>query len=319
MQEAVFIRRNRNKWLEYEHLASMLSSVGADRLLVAYEDLCADLAYSSTHYPTSNITMYLNSLSLTLHNEIYKGRMGSWTQFKRFFTHSMPELVYKCRTALFISIAISLISTLIGVFSAWIDPDYVRLIVGSGYIDMTLDNIAEGNPAGVYADTPPLEMFLMILYNNVRVSFMVFAVGVLTSIFVGYMLFNNFVMVGCLSVFLFQHGVLGDFSLAMWFHGTLELTAILIFGGAGIHMGNGWLFPGTYGRLRSFTNAARDAVMLVLGTMPMIVVAAMIEGFFTRAAGRYPAIAVATMIASVAYIVFYYIYLPVKRHREQAH
>lgn len=317
MQEALFIRINRAKWVEYEHMASMLSDTEADRLLAGYNDLCADLAYCRTHYPTSNITKYLNSLSLAFHNEIYKGRPGTWQAVKRFFTHEMPRLVYIARPALITAMIIAAVSFLIGIFSAWVDPEYVRLVLGPGYVDMTIDNINKGNAAGVYEGMPPFEMFVEIVYNNVHVSFFCFVMGVLTSLASGYMLFNNFVMLGCFSVFLSQQGVLGDFSLALWFHGTLELTAIIIMGGAGIHMGNGWLFPGTYSRLRSFVKAAREGVMLVLGTMPMIIVAAVIESFLTRGADRFPLLALMTIFASIAYIVFYYIYLPVKRHHEE--
>ena len=317
MREAAFIRKNRAKWKDYEALVPELGGVVADRLLEVYDDLVSDLAYSRTHYPNSGVTSYLNSLSLTFHNEIHKGRMMSLSSVKRFMMYDMPGLVYKARHAMYISLCVSLVAMLIGVYSALRNPDYVKMIMGSGYIDMTMRNIENGDPAGVYSSESPMSMFLWILWNNASVSLRCFAMGVLTSIASAVMLFMNFVDLGAFGVFLHEHGVLGDFSLALWFHGTLEMSAIVIMAGAGIHMGNGWLFPGTYGRLRSFVNSAREGLQIVFGTMPMIFVAAMIEGFLTRHAGSMPEFTVLCIALSLWFVVIYYIYLPWRRHRDE--
>lgn len=317
MREAAFIRKNHDKWKKYEEVASELGSTSADRLLEVYNDVVSDLAYSRTHYPNSTLTNYLNSLSLTFHNEIYKGRAMSWASVRNFFADEMPRLLYKARRAMLLSIIISVVAVIIGVYSAASNGDYVNFIIGSDYIDMTLRNIKEGNAAGVYSSDSPMSMFLEILWNNASVSLTVFALGILTSIASAAMLFNNLVDLGALSVFLYHNNALADFSLALWFHGTLEISAIVIMAGAGIHMGNGWLFPGTYGRLRSFVNAARDGLKIVMGTMPMIVVAAVIEGFLTRHAADVPWLTMVCIVMSLCYVFFYYVYLPYRVHRDE--
>lgn len=310
MREAAFIRKNRAKWKDYEAVATELGNTSADRLLDIYNDVVADLAYCRTHYPNSGLTNYLNSLSLTFHNEIHKGRAALWATVRTFFTDEMPRLVYKARRAMLLSLVISVVAVLIGVYSAWRDPDYVKMVMGTGYVDMTISNIEQGYASGVYNSETPIKMFLEILWNNASVSLLVFAVGVFTSIASAAMLVYNLLSLGALGVLLFRYDALADFSVALWFHGTLEISAIVIMAGAGIHMGNGWLFPGTYGRLRSFVNASREGMMIVMGTMPMIFVAAMVEGFLTRHAQHHTTVVMLFIALSLAYIIYYYIYLP---------
>lgn len=144
-----------------------------------------------------------------------------------------------------------------GIVSAANDDNFVRLILGNGYVDMTLDNIARGEPMAVYNGSEEVPMFLGITLNNIMVSFNVFAMGLLTSFGTGWLLFNNGVMLGAFQTFFFKHGLLGESMLAIWLHGTLEIWAIIVAGAAGLALGNGWLFPGTYSRKESFMREPR--------------------------------------------------------------
>ena len=90
------------------------------------------------------------------------------------------------------------------------DESFPRLILGDGYMDMTLENIAKGKPMGVYGNEEETGMFLGITLNNVMVSFNMFVSGVLTSFMPGVLLFQNGIMVGCFDTFFYQHGLLGE-------------------------------------------------------------------------------------------------------------
>jgi uncharacterized membrane protein SpoIIM required for sporulation len=98
-------------------------------------------------------------------------------------------------------------------------------------------------------------------------------------------------------------------------HGTLELSAIVIAGGAGITLGNGWLFPGSYSRIQSFVRAARHSVKVLASTVPLFVVAGFIEGFFTRYTEVGDLLRLLVILCSLAFVIFYYVLLPIKRHR----
>jgi uncharacterized membrane protein SpoIIM required for sporulation len=101
--------------------------------------------------------------------------------------------------------------------------------------------------------------------------------------------------------------------LAVWLHGTLEIWAIIVAGAAGIALGNGWLFPGTYTRLTSFKHGAKKGLKIVIGTVPIFIMAGFIEGFLTRHTWLPDLLRLSVILLSIAFIVFYYIYLPNKR------
>ena len=191
-----------------------------------------------------------------------------------------------------------------------------ELIMGEGYMDMTRRNIEAGIPMGVYGTQPSSTMFCAITLNNVRVAFLCFVLGVFTSIFPGVSLMFNGIMIGAFQTFFYQQHLLGDCLYATMLHGTLELSAIVIAGGAGIQLGNGWLFPGTYSRPRSFLMAARRAVRVLVSTVPVFVVAAFIESFLTRYTLIGNGFRLLIIGSSAAFLVFYYILLPIKRHRD---
>ena len=109
----------------------------------------------------------------------------------------------------------------------------------------------------VYNGSSEFPMFLSITLNNIMVSFNCFAMGLLTSFGTGYMLLNNGIMIGAFQTFFYQHDLLWESFLAIWLHGTLEIWAIIVAGAAGLALGNGWLFPGTYSRLESFKRGAK--------------------------------------------------------------
>lgn len=163
-----------------------------------------------------------------------------------------------------------LLSVFIGILSQCLDESFCRIILGDYYVDMTLDNIAKGKPMAVYDGGNEMEMFLGITLNNIRVSFMEFVSGIFTSIATGLMIFENSVMLGCFETFFAQHGLLYESFLAVFLHGTLEISALIIAGAAGLAIGNGWLFPGTYARMVSFRRGAKRGMKIIVGTIPIL-------------------------------------------------
>ena len=313
MKEVTFIRRNIDKWKEAEKVVEQATNLSPDRLADVYTDLTADLAFAQTHFPTSRISIYLNNLASALHNKIYHNKREKWTRIITFWTQEIPQIMYDARRELWVSFIIFTVSVLIGAVSAAGDLDFVRLILGNGYVDMTLDNIANGEPMAVYNGSSEVPMFLGITLNNIMVSFYCFAMGILTSFGTGYMLFNNGVMIGAFQMFFFQHGLLGESMLAIWLHGTLEIWSIIVAGAAGLALGNGWLFPGTYSRLESFKRGAKRGVKIVVGTIPIFIMAGFIESFITRHTELPDILRLGLILISLAFIIFYYIYLPNKK------
>ena len=314
MKEILFIRNNIDKWRSVEELIDNVNFEMPDRLAEAYTDLTADLAFAQTHYPHSRITIYLNNLSSSLHNELYRNKREKWSRVLTFWTQEVPDVMWKERRLLLISFLIFMVSVLIGVLSTLGDASFPRLILGDGYMDMTLENIAKGKPMGVYGSEEESVMFLGITLNNIMVSFNIFVSGVLTSFMPGYQLFQNGIMVGCFDTFFYQHGLLGESLLATMLHGTLELSAIVVAGAAGLAMGNGWLFPGTYSRIVSFQRGAKRGMKIVVGTVPLFILAGFIESFITRHTEINDFVRLTVILLSLCFVILYFIYLPYKRN-----
>jgi len=317
MKEVAFIRQNIDKWRDTEVLLKTLSTQTPDELADAYVEVTSDLAFSQSHYPKSRITLYLNGLASSLHQAIYRNRRERWTRIITFWTREVPATMWRERRCLLASFLIFTVSVAIGAVSQWHDTEFARLILGDGYVDMTLENIRNGTPMAVYNGSKELPMFFGITMNNIYVSFLIFAGGVLTSFMTGYLLMQNGIMLGAFQAFFFQHGIYADSLLAVWLHGTLEISAVIVAGAGGLAIGNGWLFPGTYPRMMSFRMGARRGLKIVVGTVPLFVVAGFIESFFTRHTEWNNALRLAVILCSLTFVVGYYIYLPYKRRIEE--
>lgn len=317
MKEVTFIRQNLDKWRGYETTVESTLST-PDELADAYIDITSDLAFSQTHYPKSRITLYLNNLASAIHHRIYRNKRERWSRIVTFWTREMPQIMWHARKELCVSFLIFVVSALVGALSQWLDPEFSRLILGNSYVDMTLQNIENGTPMAVYGSGSEGTMFFGITINNIMVSFRAFASGLLTSFATGLLLFYNGVMIGAFQTFFAQHGLLWESFLAVWLHGTIEISAIIVAGAAGIAMGNGWLFPGTYGRLYSFRRGAMKGLKIVIGTVPLFCVAGFIESFLTRHTEFPDAFRLTVILLSAIFIVYYYIVLPYLNNHNHA-
>jgi uncharacterized membrane protein SpoIIM required for sporulation len=189
----------------------------------------------------------------------------------------------------------------------------VRLILGDGYVNETLNNIEKGNPMGIYGQTGESTMFVMITANNIRVAFLAFLFGILTHFGTGFMLFQNGVMVGSFLTFFFQKNLLATSVLAIFIHGTLELSAITIAGGAGFMLANGLLFPGTYPRLHTFKEGVYKGTKVMVALIPVFIMAGFLESFVTRHYQTLPLVVnLFIIISSLALIIWYFVIYPTK-------
>jgi uncharacterized membrane protein SpoIIM required for sporulation len=171
---------------------------------------------------------------------------------------------------------------LIGWVSSAIDPSFARLILGDSYINMTISNIDQGDPMAVYGDMERSSMFFFIGQNNIRVSFLAFMLGIFTSVGTGLILFYNGIMLGTFLYFFYERGLATLAWSTIFIHGAIEISAIVIAGGAGILLGNSLLFPGTFTRLTALKRAAYEGLLIMISLIPVFIVAAFLESYVTR-------------------------------------
>ncbi len=214
------------------------------------------------------------------------------------------------------SAAIFLIAGLLGWVSAAHDATFVRLILGDSYVNMTLENIKKGDPLGVYNGSDQATMFATITFNNIFVAFRTFVFGLLASVGTVLALFYNGLMLGAFQYFFHERGLLLDSLLKIWIHGTLEISAIVIAGCAGLTVGNSLLFPGTFARLESFKRGVKQGLKIVVGLVPVFIAAGFLESFVTRLTLP-PLVSLSIIGASAAFIGWYFVIYPIRLNRSR--
>lgn len=308
MREALFVKQNSEKWRTYEHLHTTIPDELADRFI----DITNDLAYAKTFYPGSKTTAYLNGIASQLHRSIYKNKKEETNRFSRFWKFELPELFYSYRRQLFYAMVFFMVSAAIGVLSAKYEDTFLRVILGDSYVNMTNENIAKGDPFGVYKQQDEFSMFFQIAANNSYVAILTFLSGIFLSIGPVFNLLRNGIMIGAFEYYFFSKGLGTASILVIWIHGTLEISAIIIAGGAGLVLGHGILFPKTYTRMQAFRKSAKDGTKIIAGIIPIIILAAFFEGFITRHTGMPLWLSISILCGSLFFMVWYVILYPAK-------
>jgi uncharacterized membrane protein SpoIIM required for sporulation len=315
MREAAFLHREREKWQQFESLLADPGQADPDLLADLFVELTDDLSYARTFYPDSNTAAYLNQLTSVVHQRIYRNRRERSGRIGRFWKYELPLLYRRYHRTLLLSSIIFAIGLMIGAVSAANDDTFVRLILGDGYVNMTLENIEKGDPMGVYGRENESEMFFAITFNNIRVAFFAFGAGIALSVGAVWVLVSNGLMLGAFQYFFHQKGLLLTSALAIWIHGTLEISAIIIAGCAGLAVGNSILFPGTYTRAQSFTQGARDGMKMVVGLVPIFIMAGFLESFVTRHSSVSPLLSAGIIMISLAFVIGYFVIYPIHLSR----
>lgn len=314
MREALFVKRNTDKWTAMEQNPTRDPDVLTERFV----ELTDDLSYARTFYPDANVTRYLNGLAAQMHRGLMQNRRDDRGRFVRFWQYELPLLFRQSHRLLAVSALIFLVAGWLGWLSAAHDNTFVRLILGDAYVNMTLENIKKGDPLGVYDSSDQATMFVQITLNNIYVAFRTFIFGLFASFGTLAMLFYNGVMLGAFQYFFYERGLLLPSILKIWIHGTLEISAIVIAGCAGLTVGNSLLFPGTYRRLVSFRRGVKQGLTITVGLVPIFMMAGFLESFVTRL--TLPPLASGLIIVvSAAFIGWYFILYPITLNRRLGH
>jgi uncharacterized membrane protein SpoIIM required for sporulation len=308
VREGQFIQQNIDKWKIYQYQPA----ADPDEMAERFTELVDDLGYAKTYYPQSQVTQYLNKLASGIYLGIYKNKKEKSSRILRFWKYELPIVIRRYHRELMYAFVIFLFFAILAAFSAANDQTFVRGVLGNEYMEMTEQNIAKGDPFGVYKSDGRLSMFTWIAVHNVKVSFMIFVSGILACLGTVYFLFTNGVMLGAFQYYFFSRGMGLKSVLVIWIHGTLEISSIIIAGAAGIVLGKSLLFPGTFNRLPSLKRGAKDGIKMMIGLVPIFVVAAFLEGFVTRHAEMPLWASSLILISSACFIIWYFIIYPIR-------
>ncbi|MEZ4799972.1 MAG: stage II sporulation protein M [Flavobacteriales bacterium] len=263
MQETEFIGQNKKKWKEFEETLKS-SNKDPDHLTQLFIETTDDLSFSQTHYPNRSVRVYLNSVSQKVYQLIYKRKRKEKNKVKSLWRSEIPSSLYFAQKALFFSLVLFLLGITIGVFSNMFYPDFASIVLSPGYVEMTEEYIANGDPMAVYKSRDAFEMFVTIAMNNIRISFAAFVLGLLWGVGTAWVLFSNGIMFGAFMHFFFTRGLWKASILAVMQHGTLELSMIVVSGAAGFVLAKGLIFPGTFSRIDALVISSRNAIKIMI-------------------------------------------------------
>jgi uncharacterized membrane protein SpoIIM required for sporulation len=312
MRESTFIKKNLARWKRYQEEPSDDPDVMAER----FTSLLDDLAYAKTFYSFSKVTQYINGMAAAIYQHIYRNRRDEAGRVRTFLAYELPLLIRRHHRLLLFTFVYFLLFTIMGAFSASHDETFVRGILGDEYVNMTEQNISSGDPFGVYKSGNEWVMFFFIAYNNINVALMCFVGGIIFTIGTLWLLFKNAVMLGSFQYYFFAKGLGWQSVLVIWIHGTLEISAIVIAGAAGMIMGSGLLFPGTRKRVDSLKRSAKDGIKVIVTLIPIFVVAAFLEGFVTRHTAMPLWLSLTILLVSLSFIIGYFIVYPIYVQRK---
>lgn len=291
-QAAALVRRQRRDWDEYHALLERARGGGLDRLperevsrfAALYREVAADLARARTYGGSGELVYTLERSVGMGHNLLYRPARRSWRRLREWLAAGFPALVRLRWRPIVLASAVFYLPALLSFAAVRMDPPRARELVPA--VMMVRAEEAERKEAAGegYVEVPEIFMPTMaseLIANNVQVTFLTFAGGILAGLGTAATLVFNGVHLGSVAGLFANHGA----SLHLWTfvlpHGVIELTAICIAGGAGFWLASAILLPGRRTRREMLVVRGREAVSLLGGVVMLLVVAGVIEGFIS--------------------------------------
>jgi uncharacterized membrane protein SpoIIM required for sporulation len=280
-----WIQQRRPHWDRLSSLLSQsdrsglgqLSRAELQELALLYRQVAADLSVLRQDSTAGSYVLHVNQLLARAHHIIYSSRKTNLLTLFRFLRDEYPASFQKQIGFVLASLAISVAWGLLGAAITSARPEFMRHFVGPEMIatmerhEMWTKSVVSVAPMASSA----------IMTNNLSVSFVTFAGGIVFGLGTFWFLFTNSIMLGVIGAACHQYGM----SVALWSfvapHGSLELPSIIIAGGAGFRLGHSMLFPGALRWKDSVARGGIEATRLISGIVPMLVVAGCLEGFFS--------------------------------------
>ena len=289
-----FVQQRRPSWQALETLLSQskqnlaqLSRQELDDLGRLYRSATADLALAQRDFPQQRITSYLNGIVSRAHAQIYREEGLQGRKLRDFYRRQFPALYRVLLPYTTLCFALFMIGALVAFVGVWRDPEQIYFFSGDG-IEPLVRQVKAGEMWTEIAPSTRSAASSFILTNNIRVMFLTFAGGITAGLLTLWVVFSNGIHFGAIFGLLQAHGMslnLGEFVGA---HGFIELSVIFLAGGCGLYMGDALIRPGLHSRRDSLIERSRTSVTVILGCVPLLILAGLIEGFISPSGLPWP-------------------------------
>ncbi len=282
-----WIARREENWKRLDALLGQVEKKGIKSLVAVeikelaglYRSVSADLARAKTNQVGATIINSLQKLASRGYNQIYQGsRRQEWEGIKEFYWWGFPQVVRETFIYTIVATVIFVLGGLVAWWYAWQDPAFMSLIVPEDLIVQVRDKgkLWMGSILGV---EPTASSYIML--NNISVCFRAIGGGITGGIFTFFLLVYNGLLIGAIATLVGQNNLAYPFWAFVLPHGSLELPAIFLSGGAGLAIAKGLLFPSNYRRSDALKKAGLQAAKIVFGMIPLLIIAGTIEGFIS--------------------------------------
>ncbi len=291
LQAAALVREQRQEWARYGELLRKSRKGGLKQLPEGelrtfgrlYRGVTADLARARTYGAPVSVLRSLERWAGAGHNLLYRVTGESIVSVRRWITSDFPRAVRVHHRP--ILLAVLLVFGPMGVSFGLVrsNPVLARYMTSSGMLERA-ESTPRGDIDAAYVDIPGTLMPLAstnLITNNVQVALLAFAGGVLAGSLTVLLLVFNGVHLGTVLGLYANEGLLGVILAFVFPHGFMELTAICLAGGAGLWLGSAVLVPGRRTRLAALQERGREALSLLAGVVGLLVVAGIVEGFYS--------------------------------------
>lgn len=279
-----YVLENSAEWQRLEALVEhankkshRLAGEELDELLVRYQRASAHLSYVRSTYGDPQLTARLTRVVAGARAVIYGSQPRVGGALRIFFASTFPAAVWVARRQILIASIALLLPWL--VMAVWLanSPAAIEAFAEPALREAYITNDFEA----YYSSAPAAEFSSQVFINNIQVSFLAFVSGIVFAVPTLALLAFNGAQVGVAAGLFHDAGQASKFWGLILPHGLLEITAIIVAGGAGLRMGWAIIVPGDRTRSQSLIEEAQRSVSIILGLIIVFILAGLIEGFVT--------------------------------------
>lgn len=247
-----------------------------------YRVATSDLALAQRDFPRHSVTKYLNQLVAHGHSVIYRSEPFAGSRLRRFVTQDFPRVYREMLPYTLAATLMFWLPAVLAFFVVLVQPDTSRWLLPEQAQELRA-TIEEGK---LWTDIPLAERpytSTFIMRNNIQVAFLAFGGGLLAGLYTSWIMIFNGLMLGGMLGLTGHYGLGFDLATFVIGHGVIELSVIIMAGGAGLMIGWAIIHPGLLRRADAIKVAANRSILIVIGCVPLLIIAGTIEGFISPA------------------------------------